>query len=261
VVSSIIPSQATMAREPEAASRFSLAPAALHEFYAAADADAPAQVCLALGVAGADKSLLWVRQAFLDREFGGPNPCGLGELGLDPGRITLVSAADAPSALQAGLEGARCAALAAVVVELWGEPAALDLTASRRLALAAKASGVRVMMLRAGARPRPSAAETRWEVRAAPSRALPANAPGNPAFDITLLRSRIGLEGRRHHLEWDRDARTLVVSSAAGHPAADAAIRTAGGSPLSGAVVPLPLDRAGAREAGAHEAGALRRAG
>jgi protein ImuA len=197
-------------------------------------------------MAGAERAALWVRQAFLDREFGAPSPAGLMELGLDPGRITLVSAADAAAVLQAGLEGARCAALGAVVVELWGEPAALDLTANRRLALAARASGVSVLMPRVAARPRPSAAETRWEVRSAPSRALPANAPGNPAFDITLLRSRIGLEGRRYHLEWDRDARTLVAyAPAAGHPASDAPVRPAGGPPLSGAVVALPVDRTG----------------
>jgi protein ImuA len=248
VVSSLTSPRIAAARAPDEASCFALTPAALHEFYAAADADAPAQACLVLAMAGMGegKSALWVRQAFLDREFGAPNPVGIVELGLDPGRITLVSAADAPAALQAGLEGARCAALGAVVVELWGEPAALDLTASRRLALAARASGVRVLMPRVAARPRPSAAETRWEVRAALSRALPANAPGPPAFDITLLRSRIGLEGRHHHLEWDRDARTFVAyAPAAGHPAAASATRKAGDAPLSGAVVSLPRDRAG----------------
>ncbi len=258
MVSSLTSLRVATARLPEdGASFLPLAPAALHEFYAAAAADAPAQTCLALAMADRGRAALWVRQAFLDREFGAPNPLGLVELGIDPGRITLVSAADAPAALQAGLEGARCGALGVVVVELWGEPAVLDLTASRRLALAARASGVRVLMLRAAARPRPSAAETRWEVRAAPSRALPANAPGSPTFDITLLRSRIGLEGRRYRLEWDRDARTLVAfSPAAGPPAAGTSADPAGGSPLSGLVVALSPDREGARRAGA-----FRRAG
>jgi protein ImuA len=213
-------------------------PAALHEFYAAAHADAISQTCLALGLAQTHSKahLLWVRQAFLDREFGTLNPCGLAELGIDPGTITLMSAPDVMSALKAALDGARCAKLGTVLVELWGDHAALDLTASRRLAMAAKASGARIMMLRCAARQQPSAAETRWEVRAAPSRALPANAPGNPAFTLELLRARNGLEGHRYHLEWDRDTRSLVAFAIANE---------AGRPPLSGAVVPFSPHRAG----------------
>jgi len=146
-----------------------------------------------------------VRQDFLDGETGRVHPPGLVEIGLDPAALILVRARDASDALQAGLEAARCPAVGIVLLELWGETRALDLTASRRLSLAAQGSGATVLLTRVAAAPAPSAAETRWRVRPAPSRALPANAPGFPAFAITLLRRRGGAAGGEWGVEWDRD--------------------------------------------------------
>ena len=65
------------------------------------------------------------------------------------------------------------------------------------------------LMLRAGASPAPSAAQTRWQVRALPSRALAANAPGRPAFAVTLLRHRGGVVEREWRVEWDRDRKSF----------------------------------------------------
>jgi protein ImuA len=221
-----------------------LAPAALHELHAAADGIALSAAVLALAHAGGSAPGLWVRHAALDRETGRPYPPGLGEFGLDPAQLILVRAWDALSALQAGLEGARCPGLSAVIIELWGETRAYDLTASRRLALAAKTSGVRVFVARIAAPPVPSAAETRWQLRGAPSRALAANAPGNPAFDLTLLRARNGQEGLSYHLEWNRDAGTFMASFVKAGIGSPAAPPPADGSPpLSGAVVPVLFDR------------------
>jgi protein ImuA len=178
-----------------------------------------------------------------------PHPAGLAELGFDPAHLLLIRARDAPSALQAGLEGARCAALGAVIIELRGETRAYDLTASRRLALAARASGVRVFMVRSAATPMPSAAETRWLARAAPSRALAARAPGNrapghPAFHLVLLRARNGQEGLQHHLEWNRDAQRLESGLSASADAPAACQPDGGASaPLSRRVVAVPVHR------------------
>ena len=227
-----------------------LARAALHELYAAQEADAAGVTGVALAFARLARPrapILWVRQGFLDREAGAPYPPGLAEFGLDPAMLTLVRAQDVQGVLQAGLEGARCAALGAVMIELWGEAKALDLTASRRLALAAKASGTPALMVRIAATPIASAAETRWLVRAAPSRAMAANAPGNPAFSLTLLRHRGGLEHGEWHLEWDRDhgcfADRSLAAATERQPRHD--------PPLSGAVVPVPADRPGAQGRGA----------
>src|SRR3546814_14904985 len=109
--------------------------------------------------------------------------------------------------LRAAAEIVRCDEVGVAVIELWRQPRPLDLTASRRLAVAAEASGVTALMLRIDAAPTPSAAHTRWQVAAAPSPPLEANAPGIPALDPTLLRQRGGAGGTHWCVEWDRDAR------------------------------------------------------
>lgn len=228
---------------------FSLARGALHELYAAAQADGASLSALAmmLGETGGKQSRLWVRHAALARETGTPHPAGFSELGLDPASVLLLQARDASAALQAALEGARCTALGAVIVELWGETRVYDLAASRRLALAAKTSGVPVFLLRIGTKSIASAAETRWLARAAPSRALAAKAPGHPAFHLTLLRARNGQEGLQHHLEWNRDAQRFEDRlSSNGGP--DYATPSDGGypAPLPRPMVPVPFDRSGA---------------
>lgn len=194
--------------------------AALHEFYAATEADAAATigVILALATGLPPRPLLWVRQDLLEREQGTPFPPGQVEFGLDPGRLIFVRERTTQSILQAGLEGARCSDLAAVLIELWGEARALDLTASRRLALAAKASGTPVLLGRVAAKPCVSAAETRWSVRAAPSRALGANAPGYPAVRLELLRHRGGFSHATWDWEWNRDTRRFEDRTAGSIP-------------------------------------------
>lgn len=216
----------------------------LHEVYGGAEADGVSLSALAMMLAGGSEPFrLWVRHQAQERELGAPYSAGLAELGLNPAQVLFCRAQDVASALQAALEGARCAVLGAVVVELRGEAKAYDLTASRRLALAAKASGVPVLMARIAAPPTPSAAQTRWQVRAMPSRALAAKAPGPPAFELSLLRARNGREGLRYCSEWDRDARQFIPRSI---PIKGNAIAPA--APLSGAVVPFSFNRSGAAE-------------
>src|SRR3546814_15680394 len=73
------------------------------------------------------------------------------------------------------------------------------------LFLSAEKSSVTILLLRRDAEPMPSAADTRWQVRAAPSQALEANAPGHAALGIELLRRRAGPAGMRWRVEWNRD--------------------------------------------------------
>lgn len=203
----------------------------LHEaFGSGGTRDAAAASGFGLGLAlrfAGERPLLWVRQDFAERETGLLYGAGLADFGLDPGRLVSVRAASVEDSLRAAAEGARCPALGAVLVEVWGEARALDLTASRRLSLAAQRSGVPLVMIRPGAVPGPSAAMTRWLVAPAPSRPLEANAPGRPAFLITLLRHRAGIAGRNWHVEWDRDRLSFA------EPA-----------PVSRALVSRPADRA-----------------
>jgi protein ImuA len=227
----------------------------VHEVYACAHADI---ACLSgsmamLGQAGAARqgsaarSVLWVRQGEFAREAGMLSPVGLTQMGISPASFVLVASRNPLAALQAALEGARTPRLGAVILELWGEAKAYDLAASRRLSLAAKASGLRVLVARVADAVTPSAAETRWRLRALPSHGLAANAPGGPAFELSLLRARDGREGLRYHLEWDRDAcRFIARERARGGdvaPATQRRIAAGGHPPLSGAVVPASFDR------------------
>jgi len=235
--------------DPDARPQFTLAGEAVHEFYAGTGIRSMAMTggVLALMHLAKRGPKLWVRHAALDREHGAPYAAGLAEFGVDPAQVILVRTPDVTGALQAGLEGARCHGLGAVMIELWGEAKAYDLTASRRLVLAAKASGIGVFITRMAATPHASAAETRWLIHPAPSRALAARAPGHPLFDLTLLRTRHGREGLRYLVEWDRDVRDLVIHAVV--TIADSLIddRTGidGTAPLSRAVAALPVNRPG----------------
>ncbi|MCA0402094.1 MAG: hypothetical protein LCH38_14925 [Proteobacteria bacterium] len=200
-------------------------------------------LALMLGASRGNKAKLWIRHEALASETGTPYPAGLVELGFDPTLLLFVRALDVPSALQAGLEGARCKALGAVIIDIRGEARAYDLTASRRLALAAKTSGVPVFLLRSGATVKASAAETRWLARSAPSRALAAKAPGQPAFHLTLLRARNGQEGAQHHLEWNRDAQRLENRFAEGEAGYGTRPDDRSAPSLSRPVVPISLNR------------------
>lgn len=223
-----------------------VARSALHELQSQWTADVAALTGFAIGLAlrAADgQPILWVRQDFAEIEAGGVHPPGLAELGLDPGRLLLVRAQDATRLLRAGGEAIRCSALGAVLLQPWGEPKVLDLTATRRLSLAAEASGVPALLLRAPARPAPSAAATRWEVRALPSRPLEADAPGRPAFAIRLLRHRGGIPEQEWQVEWDRDRGCFQPRFPRGAAA------------LPRPVAALPGDRPAAAEAGLRRAG------
>src|SRR5690606_5402237 len=73
--------------------------------------------------------------------------------------------------------------------------------------LAAEQSGVTPLLLRLGtAQARSSAAQTRWQVASASSSPLEADAPGQPALRLSLLRQRGGAAGFDWTVEWNRDA-------------------------------------------------------
>lgn len=204
----------------------------VHEVFAPCAEDAPAcagfVLALAIRNAAHSKPIIWLRseRAVRDRLIQG---AGWTELGGTPEACLFVLAEDTKSLLRAGVDALRCGGLAAVVIEGWGRMPELDLTASRRLTLAAEKSGVPLLLLRVDAEPVPSAAETRWQVAAAPSQALSGNAPGAPCFDIKLLRCRSRPAGQSWRLEWDRDQKTFRDAT------------------VSGAMVPLPIRRQAAQ--------------
>ena len=212
-----------------------LVPAQLHELYACdpGDAASGAGFAIALALAAGALPMVWIRTEACERNGGRLHASGLAELGLDADRIVVVVVADEAALLRAAAEAARCVGLGTLLIEAWGRAPGIDLTATRRLMLAAEASGVTVLSLRVGAEPSPSAAASRWGVASVASAALEAGAPGMPAFDIELLRRRGGPPGARWRVEWNRDAKCFVPLSGADR----AALPGAGLSLASGGAV------------------------
>jgi protein ImuA len=200
----------------------------LHEIHAARD-DWAAASAFALSTLARDRSgmMLSLQMEQQGKFRAVPYGDGFAGLGIEPGRLVIVHAANALELLRAALEGARCPAIAGVVLETWGKLAEYDLTASRRLSLAAERSKLPVVVLRGEAEPRPSSAQTRWAIGSAPSTALPGKAPGEPAIEVELLRQRGGPAGMRWRLEWDAEYGCFRETA------------------MPGAVVPLPLLRTG----------------
>jgi protein ImuA len=219
--------------EADATLQGGLALAAMHEVFAEGRQSAAATGFI-MGLAGlaslagraaARRPLVWIRQNFAEIESGALSMAGLAELGLDPRRVVTVRAADVDAALRTAADALACDALGAVVLEVWGEVRQFDLVASRKLTLAAQASGVTGLLLRVAAQPQPSTAETRWIVRAAHSppaaTAAPGSAWGAPVFDAQLVRNRHGPVGR-WIMEWKCDECLFAKPSAYPQPVAAA---------------------------------------
>lgn len=185
-----------------------LAAHGLHEIYAATTSDAAATLGFALGLlrrASGDRPVVWGVQTMVGREGGQIYAPGLRELGVDPDRLLLVRVKETKDLLAAGEDALASGAVGAVLLTAWGESKALSLTATRRLSMAAGQGRATALLTRLAAQPQPSAAETRWRIRGALSRALEADAPGHPTYAVELLRHRLGAQPRTWIMEWDRE--------------------------------------------------------
>lgn len=196
----------------------------LHEIMAASVADAPAGAGFALALMARlgrpGRPLIWVRHRYGALETGHVSGHGLAAAGLAPQDLLLVHARTVPDCIEVAREALKCNGVGAVLLDIWGETRALDLTASRRLALAAETSGIVCLTLRTAAAPAPSAAATRWQVRSLSATPLAANAPGRANFEVTLLKNRAGPAGQVWRLEWDHDRQRFDVPAPSGAVAA-----------------------------------------
>ena len=199
-----------------------LAPERIHEVYAPCVEDAAGAAGFAVLLAGlfanngSNRPVAWVHERQSWRQGGIVQGESVSALGSRPEDFLFIQADSRKALLKACLDAARCTGLGAVVMQAQGPLPELTLTASRQLLLAVQNSGVTLVMLRIGAEPVPSAAETRWAAASAPSRALAANAPGRPAFDITLLRQKSGPSGMSWRVEWDRERAAFRDAQAPG---------------------------------------------
>ncbi|MBX7199878.1 MAG: damage-inducible mutagenesis protein [Rhodospirillaceae bacterium] len=171
---------------------------ALHEI-AGASADAggfaaatafTASIAGRLGAGRPNAPVLWCARG---HELYGP---GLAGVGLAAQRLIVAEARNDKDLLAAMEEGLRAGVLAAVV----GEVERIDLTASRRLQLAAEKTGCTALVLRRPgkrATPAPITAASRWRVGPAPGSGaqdfyqIPAARP----WRLELIRARCGAHG------------------------------------------------------------------
>lgn len=169
-----------------------LALGALHEIAGgsagAVDAAAPALFAAGI-VARLPGQILW---CMTEADLFAP---AIAQAGLDPDRVIYFHAGDEVSLLTAFEEGLRHGGLAAVVAEV----RRLSMKASRRLQLAAEASGTVAIALRRWKRlaeasdfGQPTASATRWRVTPVPSTALPVVGVGRHRWFVELIRCRAG---------------------------------------------------------------------
>ena len=158
------------------------------------------------------KPLLWVQDRMAILESGRIYPPGLRGI-----ELIHVEARDARAALWAMEEGVRCSGLSGVIGELWGDPAALDFTATRRLAVAAERSRVPCWLVRLGGRANLSGARMRWRIASGPSIANPFDprAPGASAWQVELFRAR-GHQPGRWSIAHETDSFRLAAAPGGG---------------------------------------------
>lgn len=159
--------------------------------------------------------LLWIGTAEVFREAGQPYAPGLLQrFGLAPEMLLFVEVKTLDDGLWVAEEAAQLKSLSAVILELRGNPARLDLTATRRLHHRAVSADTPVFLLRHAAAAEPTAAPVRLVVSPAPAGPRFAiSGPlhgfiGPPAFTVEISKSP-GARPGRFILEWNADERSF----------------------------------------------------
>jgi protein ImuA len=198
-----VPSRALGVRAIDATLGGGLQGATLHEVSAAAPVHLGAAAGFAMTLAAltsaSHKQTLWISTDYGSLETGALYGPGLTQFGLSTDHLLVAHVARPVDALFAMEEALKCRALATVVAEFTDTP---DLTATRRLALAAREGGGIGLLLRHKASNAPSVARTRWQIAAAPSVPDDFGGLGRTAFTLSLTRNRRGPCGN-WTLTWD----------------------------------------------------------
>ena len=193
-----------------------LAPAALHEVTPAALNDLGSAIGFTLALAARaqkpGKAMLWIQTDFAGLEAGDTYGLGCDLAGVPARDLLIVKVARAADALWAIEEALKCRALSCVVAELPNDAPMADLTATRRLTLAAREGGAFGFLLRHRFSRLTSSAETRWQVAAARGEGDAFGGLGRPAFSLSLHKNRRGPTGH-WTLAWDHHERAFKALS------------------------------------------------
>jgi protein ImuA len=152
--------------------------------------------------AASGRQVVWLQTDFAALEAGLPYGPGLDLIRLVMDRLMIVRVPHPRDLLWGFEEALKSPAVAVVLGELPESAGAADLTATRRLSLAARAGGGIGLLLRHRPGGIATAAMTRWEVAAAPSRPDRYGGLGRTAFALSLNRNRRGPCGR-WIVSWD----------------------------------------------------------
>lgn len=170
-------------------------------------------------------TILWCARPDAWSERGALYAPGLSEFGVAPERLLVVRASTPEGVLWAMEEGLRCPGLVLVV----GEVDAVGFTASRRLQLAAEASGVTALLVHPLGAAGASGAVTRWRVASrASARSAAPSAPWHPAWSAELTHCRGG-NPSTWNLEWHHaQSHFTVVAGVSDRPAQPQPAQAAG---------------------------------
>lgn len=178
---------------------------ALHEVAAAAYRDMGAATGFAAALASAAMKhsalpVLWCEAARPPFDMGRLDGAGLAAFGIDPARLLVALPPSDTDCLWIMEEALRAEAFAAVIGEVDGRSAALTLSATRRLQLAAEETETPALLFTGHGKAAASVAVTRWHVAAAPGADVPGveageRLPGAPRWSVSLMRCRGGRPG------------------------------------------------------------------
>lgn len=224
---------------------------ALHEVAAAAYRDMGAATGFAAALASAAMKhsalpVLWCEAARPPFDMGRLYGAGLAAFGIDPARLLVALPPSDTDCLWIMEEALRAEAFAAVIGEVDGRSAALTLSATRRLQLAAEETETPALLFTGHGKAVASVAVTRWHVAAGASADVPGmeaseRLPGAPRWSVSLMRCRGGRPGT-WLTSWN--AETAALSFAPLHGDSEAAASAGEGR---GALLPFaaPVMQAG----------------
>jgi protein ImuA len=201
--------------EVDAALQGGLARGALHELAPAKPTPQQSGAITGFALALAARAVadgrpaLWIQTDFAALEAGLPYGPGLDLFGLPLRHLLILRVSRPLDLLWAFEEALKSRGVAAVLAELPESGTAADLTATRRLTLAARAGGGIGILLRHRPYPLPTAAMTRWQIAAAVSQPDAYGGLGRTAFDLSLCKNRRGRCGR-WIVCWNHDERSFA---------------------------------------------------
>jgi protein ImuA len=190
---------------------------AIHELHPARPLDQGAMAGFA-GSIGAlankeGKQTVWIQHDFAAVEAGALY--GMDSFGLPLSSLVVVHVSRVIDALWAFEETLKCRAVGAVIAEIATEGAAVDLTATRRLSLAARDSGGFGLLLRHRPSAMASAVATRWQVASAAGARDQFGGVGHTTFAVSLIKNRCGPCGS-WIIAWDHHERAFTPALSRG---------------------------------------------